>query len=293
MSDVVFPLNVESPCPVCGYDLRGGVSRRCPECGNEITEQLLRAPTLPWAVRRELGTSAAFFKTLRLVLRRPWKLWSEAVREVDDRAALAFQRLCMFPTALLAAGSVAFLSSSYFSTSRFIAYDFIFSLSGAVDDIMFPLGQFYPCASCGLAAGVAAYLLLTGIQTPFALLRSEGKVTERALRAAALSRYTSSFLLAGVGCLLILVNIWFGTKGRIPFHLGLVSCVCVLGALWSLVLFVITPFILLKRAGAGFGTLLLAGLIYTVQALLVLLGAAFAVGWLPAYLVYCARILLD
>lgn len=32
----------EPPCPVCGYDLRGQVVARCPECGNDFSSSLLR-----------------------------------------------------------------------------------------------------------------------------------------------------------------------------------------------------------------------------------------------------------
>lgn len=58
-------------CPTCGYDLRGNVSGRCPECAREISIQDVKAASRPDAgivARRLLRAGFAGAVTLVLLL---------------------------------------------------------------------------------------------------------------------------------------------------------------------------------------------------------------------------------
>ena len=84
------------PCPGCGYDLRAAVvregRRRCPECGKEA-EGRVRAGTLPWVRRRELGWSQGYVRTLLMVVWRPGRFEGVVRGPVEKRSAMAFERV--------------------------------------------------------------------------------------------------------------------------------------------------------------------------------------------------------
>jgi hypothetical protein len=82
------------PCPVCGYDLRARVSRRCSECGTEIREAFITS-RIPWVHRRYRGTVRAFLATMWMTLWRPGELARELEWRVNRREAKKFHRVAL------------------------------------------------------------------------------------------------------------------------------------------------------------------------------------------------------
>src|SRR5579884_2943503 len=80
-------------CPACGYDLRGPIGDRCPECGLTIDRTQLAQSRLPWTHRARIGRGRAYWRTNWLVLRQAKVLASEIDRPVDFRAAQTFRRM--------------------------------------------------------------------------------------------------------------------------------------------------------------------------------------------------------
>jgi hypothetical protein len=83
------------PCPVCGYDLRGVGSARCPECGNDFEPERLLEASIPWQNRSGQSGFRTFWRTVRLALRQPGELARQASRPVDYRQVRRFQLWCV------------------------------------------------------------------------------------------------------------------------------------------------------------------------------------------------------
>jgi hypothetical protein len=58
-------------CATCGYDLRGQVEPRCPECGTGFDPTGLTPPPIPWLLRGERDVFGAYWATVAWVLRHP------------------------------------------------------------------------------------------------------------------------------------------------------------------------------------------------------------------------------
>src|SRR5687768_3337208 len=98
-------------CPVCGYDLRGIESTRCPECGGEVDRSALAASNIPWVHRRYLGAVRAFWKTVRTATVRPEHLGAECARPVNYADALRFRFVVVLTVWVpVAAATVAWLT---------------------------------------------------------------------------------------------------------------------------------------------------------------------------------------
>jgi hypothetical protein len=54
--------SIDRFCVGCGYNLRGLISDRCPECGLKLDEAA--AAPIPWEGRRHLGAFRAFWRTV-------------------------------------------------------------------------------------------------------------------------------------------------------------------------------------------------------------------------------------
>ncbi len=65
------PIAQDLLCPECGYNLRGLVEYRCPECGTPFDPAKLTVSQIPWLHRRRIGRVPAFWRTVWLVTRRP------------------------------------------------------------------------------------------------------------------------------------------------------------------------------------------------------------------------------
>jgi hypothetical protein len=89
-------------CPQCGYSLRGlgepgGAGNvRCPECGFAVNLQTLRQSIIPWVHRHEIGRWRAYWRTVRLVSRRPKLVAGEASKPLRIEDAIGFRRMTAF-----------------------------------------------------------------------------------------------------------------------------------------------------------------------------------------------------
>lgn len=77
-------------CIRCGYNLRGAVSDRCPECGALLKDAPPSAVRLPWEHRRHLGLSRGYWRTVWIVLFRPKQLAEELHHPVSFPDARRF-----------------------------------------------------------------------------------------------------------------------------------------------------------------------------------------------------------
>lgn len=87
-------------CPQCGYSLRGlgpAGDVRCPECGFSVNLETLHQSIIPWVHRHEIGRWRAYWRTVRLVSRRPRLVAGEASKPLRIEDAAGFRRV----TALL------------------------------------------------------------------------------------------------------------------------------------------------------------------------------------------------
>ncbi len=78
-------------CLSCGYNLRGLVQNRCPECGNEFDRAKVTASQLPWAYRRHIGRLRAYWKTVGMVMFRPERFCRERAYPVSYSDAQRFR----------------------------------------------------------------------------------------------------------------------------------------------------------------------------------------------------------
>jgi hypothetical protein len=78
-------------CPGCGYDLRGGTTDRCSECGLEVDRTAVRWSGVPWAHRRQIGRVRAFWKTVWYVTLDKRLIRHELARPQDLRDARRFR----------------------------------------------------------------------------------------------------------------------------------------------------------------------------------------------------------
>src|SRR5438876_11478595 len=82
-------------CGSCGYDLRGAVSDRCPQCGRRFDRDHLIAKLIPWEQRRFIGRTRAYLRTVRLVCFRPSLVAEKVAMPVSVRAARRFRAVTM------------------------------------------------------------------------------------------------------------------------------------------------------------------------------------------------------
>jgi hypothetical protein len=85
-------------CITCGYNQRGIIANRCPECGQDFSIVPPSATRLPWAHRRHLGLLGAYWRTLLMVLFRP-HLFCE---QIDNPITFKDARVFWLMTVLLA-----------------------------------------------------------------------------------------------------------------------------------------------------------------------------------------------
>jgi hypothetical protein len=99
---------IEIFCPVCGYDLRGGGSGRCPECGTSIDHETLARSRIPWSHRQQIGRFRAYWRTVWLATFHAKKLAQEASKPVDYRDARLFRVITILVAGLPVAALVWF-----------------------------------------------------------------------------------------------------------------------------------------------------------------------------------------
>jgi len=85
-------------CGNCGYDLRGAVEARCPECGVAFDPVGPPMANIPWFCRRIIGNGAALWRTMWFVMLHPRRLAGEVLlldTRVDVPAARQFRWVCV------------------------------------------------------------------------------------------------------------------------------------------------------------------------------------------------------
>jgi hypothetical protein len=120
------PAQESRHCGNCGYDLRGAVEARCPECGVAFDPSAPPMANVPWFHRRNIGRGVALWRTMWLVMLRPRRfadavLLREARLDVD--AARRFRWICVVVAgvstsipAALEKGSAASATSAFLGT---------------------------------------------------------------------------------------------------------------------------------------------------------------------------------
>ncbi|MGE5609073.1 MAG: hypothetical protein ACM359_07450 [Bacillota bacterium] len=100
-------------CLTCGYNQRGIVADRCPECG-QLYAQMPPSPVrLPWAHRRHMGCLSAYWRTVFMVLFRGKDLCAEMQHPVmysDARRFWLFHIAWVYWPFLLATIAVYFIA---------------------------------------------------------------------------------------------------------------------------------------------------------------------------------------
>ena len=71
VSPVEYAILDTRACATCGYDLRGQVEPRCPECGTAFDPGAIPVPPIPWVTRADADAWGAYWATVGWVLRNP------------------------------------------------------------------------------------------------------------------------------------------------------------------------------------------------------------------------------
>ncbi len=87
------PVAADYLCTQCGYNLRGLIEDRCPECGTGFDRTTLSDGRIPWMHRHSRGRLRAYWATVRMVSLRPRQLAQEMSRPVPYADAQRFRWL--------------------------------------------------------------------------------------------------------------------------------------------------------------------------------------------------------
>lgn len=98
------PLAADLFCPACGYNLRGCISERCPECGKAYDISTLSASRIPWTNRQQIGRLRAFIRTIWIATAHPGQIADSLQAELALRDGRLFLVICMAPIAILLFG---------------------------------------------------------------------------------------------------------------------------------------------------------------------------------------------
>jgi len=181
-------------CPACGYDLRGSAAAaQCPECGQAIDDDALRAAQIPWTNRARIGKTMALLRTASRATFRTAAFCQAVGQPIDDADARRFQRTVV--------GLVWFTS--------LVALGFMLFVLGQDDYGDYPwletLGP-GPSIALGIAFAIGWYLFLllgTGVHTYW--FHPKAISVEQQNRAVALSYYACAPLLWIVPAVLLLL----------------------------------------------------------------------------------------
>lgn len=95
------PLAADLFCPACGYNLRGGVGERCPECGKAYDISTLSASRIPWTNRQQIGRLRAFIRTIWIATAHPRRIADSLQAELTLRDGRLFLVISMAPVAVV------------------------------------------------------------------------------------------------------------------------------------------------------------------------------------------------
>jgi hypothetical protein len=196
-------LELDKPCPECGYDLRASTSERCPECGQDIKGLLSGESLIPWVHRARLGRVRAFIKTLVFVLFRPKMLASEIIRDVKFADARKF-----FLISAIASGTVVFAvfewanyHSELGSTGKTLVPALIYqappnqrtAFESYLFELVVPMSAGWTIPTLFSTSAALWVMLASGVATYF--FHPKSVSIERQNRALALSYCTAAGLL--------------------------------------------------------------------------------------------------
>jgi hypothetical protein len=109
MSNLTLDTSTARICQTCGYDLRGLIATRCPECGSRFDPTQLPGARIPWLQRAAIGNWRAYWRTVGMVMFHPREFGDEIwnAPRLDPKAAARFRMLligqAMLSTVIVAA----------------------------------------------------------------------------------------------------------------------------------------------------------------------------------------------
>lgn len=269
---------------------------RCPECGLAIDRQGFARSQIPWVHRRHVGRVRAYWRTLWLATLHPGRIAMEAARRVDYSDAQRFRWVTAFIAAAPVIAGLIGAMAWYGNAAIFslippsaiggwmmtgaasVGFDFFIPWdSGATLPPVIPLAVVIICI---LVTGVASYWF-----HPKAL------PIVRQNRAVALSYYACGPLaLASVPVLLFIGVAVMREAGlddqanaawavvRVLEIAGVLTALAVIGATWRATLTLLS-----RTTHAGFGKLMLAGVLIPLKWLLCVVGVLVALPWVVGF----------
>jgi hypothetical protein len=275
------PMTALTPyCPACGYDLRGSsAAAQCPECGQAIDEDALRAAQVPWSNRARIGTTKALLRTAYRATFRTGRFCHAVGQPVDYADARKFQRTVVGLVWFIPLAAFGFIVFTLTHDDR-SEYPWLETLG---------LG---PSLALGVAFALGWYLFLllgTGVHTYWFHPRTIS--TEQQNRAVALSYYACAPLFWTIPVVLlmlvgfVLVEIGNTVRNDTLFLVGMLTTLAAaIGIAGMAVGYVMVCFQMAGRvAHRG---LLGRFILLSTQPLLLILLACFTVLGLPAAVGY-------
>ncbi|MEM6334731.1 MAG: hypothetical protein AAF823_15465 [Planctomycetota bacterium] len=173
---------IELLCPACGYNVTGGTSNTCPECGAPIDREQLAKPSIPWAIATTpWQTLTGFVKTVLLVTFRDRRIWREAARPVSLSSARSFHLISV----LLA----------WLSYATFVIVDFADAGGQTAQNAFGWLGEGTPAVALWCIATAAIFpWLYTLTLIPTYWMHGPHLPVHRQNRAIAIACYNAAWL---------------------------------------------------------------------------------------------------
>jgi hypothetical protein len=184
------PLPVGTLCFDCGYDLRGGTSNRCPECGRDLSPLRTGVSPIPWQNARGLARFGAYWRTVALVCLSPRTIATAIETPVHYAPARWFQFITLALTLVTLAG-LEYLH-------RALPWH--------------ELNEPFTPTRAVFIAGLALCIplaLLTFTSLPSMLIPRRGRPAIWRARAGAISYYAVAPLAAGLLAVLVVVLLGF------------------------------------------------------------------------------------
>gem|GEM_PF-503192 len=237
-------------CQTCGYNLRGLVSNRCPECGSSFEHIRGGDPEIPWMYRKRLGWFRAYWKTVFFVMFRQKRFADEMARPVSFKESQSFRwvtvLMAFVPTTILLIVGLVVLRAVDFSGSSGVS----------------------PASTLGLMVGgvVALFLVfaaITGVPSYFYHPKSVSILQQN--RAIALSYYACGPLsLLAIPIFVHLVGLGIGWDNGVGDLLVLVGATVPLGlfAAWWLDLIHLSRRLLPQQPGRAVGIVILVPILW-------------------------------